>query len=616
MEFTNHISDNKIKKIQSSYRRYRSKKKKKEFDKIFKEFQVLKNIIDNIENDINEVLIEKLLDTDNIIRPWLEKISNNYFTQYICDTTKDKKKNLYLASAKLMPIELRKIFTKKYMFRTYAQAILDDKDKINKNINKNLRGLIDRFRKNYHYIEIDNRSISEEMIISDLEGINNIMKKLENNLLNEKIVTRYMLFGKLGIGKSTLISIIEGYLCTINNQIPKERVISDNNRGTIKIDSTEVKVGNLTTIWEDTVGLGDPGEKYSQKEIWKMFEEHWDKLLSNTENIDGFLYAINGNTSRLDTTDYSILKNYISTFKKNPNYEKSIDYWQNTILTVTQMNDVIPNTYGHKIPFQKYEPMEYSIKEKKITIKKFQKNMFKFISEYNEEVYKDQLIKDIKIWKEFVEERLYKKIYDTEKNNGDDGQSFFYYFKKAVNEVYNEEVVVISEEKIDNILKSIKVVLTGTASKNKELPIWDYRNSIIDPLPNFQGKIPSMFTCDIDDIIKSNTISENWFNELMNQIHCNTKSDKYKLLLTRANNLSQNSTSNVVEDIGDEDLNVNRNNNVNFNQEAADQTNDAASRQVDDISDEEIQENMFIRSLKAVGNAIKSAFNWFVSLFW
>ena len=43
---------------------------------------------------------------------------------------------------------------------------------------------------------------------------------------------------------------------------------------------------------------------------------------------------------------------------KNPNYEKSIDYWQNTILTVTQMNDVIPDTYGHKIPFQKYEPME------------------------------------------------------------------------------------------------------------------------------------------------------------------------------------------------------------------------------------------------------------------
>ena len=148
------------------------------------------------------------------------------------------------------------------------------------------------------------------------------------------------------------------------------------------------------------------------------------------------------------------------------------------------------------------------------------------------------------------------------------------------------------------------------------MPKWDYRNSIIDPLPNFQGKIPSMFTCDIDDVIKSNTIIENWFNELMNQIHCNTKSDKYKLLLTRANNLNQNSTSNIVEDIGDEDLNINRNNNVNFNQEASNQTRLAASRQVDDIPDEEIQENMFIRSLKAVGNAIKSAFNWFVSLFW
>ena len=614
MNFTDHNSDNKIKKIQSSYRRYRYRKKKKEFDKILKEYEVLKKIIDNIENDINKVLIEKLLDTDNIIRPWLEKISNNYFTQYICDTSEDKKNNLYLASAKLMPIELRKIFTKKYMFRSYAQAILDDK--IDKNLNKNLRGLIDRFRKNYHYIEIDNKSISEEMIVSDLEGINNIMKKLENDLLNEEIVTRYMLFGKLGIGKSTLISIIEGYLCTINNKVPNERVISRNNRGTIEIDSTEVQVGNLTTIWEDTIGLGDPGEKYSQEKVWKMFQDHWDNILNNTGNIDGFLYGINGNCPRLDTTDYSILKNYISTFKKNPNYEESIDYWLNTILTITQMNDVIPDTYGHKIPFQKYEPKKYWTKEKKIPIKKYQKNMFEYITKYNEEVYKNQLVKDITIWKNYVEERLNKKIYETNENSENEGQSFFYYFKKAVNEVYNKDSIVISEEKINYILKNIKVVLTGTATKDSDLPIWDYRNSIIDPLPNFQDKIPQMFSCDIDDIIKSNTISENWFNELMNQIHCNTKSDKYKLLLTRANNLNQNSTSNVVEDIGDEDLNINRNNNVNFNQEASNQTRLAASRQVDNISDEEIQENIFIRGLKAIGNAIKGAFNWFASFFW
>ena len=454
MNFTDHNSDNKIKKIQSSYRRYRYRKKKKEFDKILKEYEVLKKIIDNIENDINKVLIEKLLDTDNIIRPWLEKISNNYFTQYICDTSEDKKNNLYLASAKLMPIELRKIFTKKYMFRSYAQAILDDK--IDKNLNKNLRGLIDRFRKNYHYIEIDNKSISEEMIVSDLEGINNIMKKLENDLLNEEIVTRYMLFGKLGIGKSTLISIIEGYLCTINNKVPNERVISRNNRGTIEIDSTEVQVGNLTTIWEDTIGLGDPGEKYSQEKVWKMFQDHWDNILNNTGNIDGFLYGINGNCPRLDTTDYSILKNYISTFKKNPNYEESIDYWLNTILTITQMNDVIPDTYGHKIPFQKYEPKKYWTKEKKIPIKKYQKNMFEYITKYNEEVYKNQLVKDITIWKNYVEERLNKKIYETNENSENEGQSFFYYFKKAVNEVYNKDSIVISEEKINYILKILK----------------------------------------------------------------------------------------------------------------------------------------------------------------
>ena len=84
----------------------------------------------------------------------------------------------------------------------------------------------------------------------------------------------------------------------------------------------------------------------------------------------------------------------------------------------------------------------------------------------------------------------------------------------------------------------------------------------------------------------------------------------------RANNLNQNSTSNIVEDIGDEDLNINRNNNVNFNQEASNQTRLAASRQVDNISDEEIQENIFIRSVKAVGNAIKNAFNWLASFFW
>ena len=47
-----------------------------------------------------------------------------------------------------------------------------------------------------------------------------------------------------------------------------------------------------------------------------MFQDHWDNILSNTGNIDGFLYGINGNCPRLDTTEYSILKKEFSKGKK------------------------------------------------------------------------------------------------------------------------------------------------------------------------------------------------------------------------------------------------------------------------------------------------------------
>ena len=83
--------------------------------------------------------------------------------------------------------------------------------------------------------------------------------------LNKDINLHLSVIGKLGTGKSTLISVIEGYLSNINKTPPLERNISANGRGTTEITTTTIQLGNIKISLDDTIGQGDPGKGYTQK---------------------------------------------------------------------------------------------------------------------------------------------------------------------------------------------------------------------------------------------------------------------------------------------------------------------------------------------------------------
>ena len=59
-------------------------------------------------------------------------------------------------------------------------------------------------------------------------------KEAQDNM-SKSITMNVMLFGKLGTGKSTVISVTEGYYASLNKEVT-ERNISDDGRGTKEIE--------------------------------------------------------------------------------------------------------------------------------------------------------------------------------------------------------------------------------------------------------------------------------------------------------------------------------------------------------------------------------------------
>ena len=145
--------------------------------------------------------------------------------------------------------------------------------------------------------------------------------------------------------------------------------------------------------------------------------------------------------------------------------------------------------------------------------------------------------------------------------------SFFIIFKRAVKEVYGDE---ISDSNIQNVIDNFNIILVGSADRDEDAVNYDYKNASINCIPNYEEEIHDNFLIDkeVNDIIKKYIIKNNWFENMMNEIHHNTSNDIYKITLMDLNN--KNTTSPADK---------NKNNYVNFDNESTDVTNIAAGNQ-------------------------------------
>ena len=117
---------------------------------------------------------------------------------------------------------------------------------------------------------------------------------------------------------------------------------------------------------------------------------------------------------------------------------------------------------------------------------------------------------------------------------------------------------------------------------------WDYRNSKIKPIPNFDDSINEFFEDDEYQLYKDNyTCETNWFNSLQNKINHVSKSDNFKLTVAKLNKLKL-------------DENKDNNNSVTYTAETVAIINQTAA--------DTITPNIFVRIWRSLVSWVTSLF--------
>jgi hypothetical protein len=518
------------------------------------------------------------------IEDFIKKVITNFWIQYQCDKSENKLEKIYEAAVYLLPLRFRE-----FLKDEIAYAVLQE------NISK-------------LYYE----NVPDVVIIEELKEFNSISKRIKNFAacylptttqlilamkkfdqdwvdrtfarielkLQQSVTLKSMVIGKLGTGKSTIISAIEGFLSNINNTPITERCISNNGRGTEKITTTNIKVGNISLFFDDTVGQGDPGKGYSQEELWNDIREYYKSDDSGSiKSLDLIQYTLDASIPRLDNTDFTTLEHFIMEFKHN--YPDSLNWWNKVVIMLTKANMIKLVDYSSTNGVPKYESKAWA-----------KENDIKFgvesVLRYNE-VYKEKLIPVLAEWAEEVRTRIYEKVHRNDKSYEDGGESFAAYFNYLAKKHYPN----LSESEIKKFSDNFDVVLVGEASKREDaVTNWDFKGCEIKPIPNFKDAIPEMFDIkEIEEHMETLVYTKNWFDDLMNKIYAKFKNDNFRLTILRLNEQSK-----VAEELT-------TNNNVNLDRSAA-VTADTYQRTTHEVAD-----NMIINFIAAIVSWIGGLFS-------
>lgn len=393
---------------------------------------------------------------------------------------------------------------------------------------------------NLNYLEFSKKDLVDVMVSEKfITSLSSIFESVENYVESESSpILNSLLFGRTGAGKTTLACIIEGYFCSLNNSIPSQRNISNNGRGTDKFEKIQIKIGKILLNLCDFTGFSDPGKGFKNSVIFnKLIDNLSENVLDNKVQLDTILYCLDLSIPRLDQSDYNLLYLFMKRMKEIYN---DLDYWKNVILVLTKANLVKLVDYEKYGGLPPYKLKSYLEKHNKI------KNS-ESIEEYNN-IYGDKLIDVMDKWKQLIEERVFKKVNDNRICEDEDGQSFNIYFKRIASELYPE----LSEDDLNDVFTTIcsNIVITGDVEKDINNPDWDFRDSIIKPIPNFDDALNESFQLEEYDLMKDTFyVSKNWFNTLQNKINYCSKSSSFKLTVAKLNSMkfstSNNSNSNI-----------------------------------------------------------------------
>ena len=492
------------------------------------------------------------------ILSFIKKVCCNYWVQYQCDKSASKINNIYRESLKFLPTKVMKLFKNQLAI----SWILDNLQKIEKNECNETFSMefLRKFESTKNGINeiIKNFKPSEDSLVRIITSQTNIIKEAFDSIdndLKKEININVLVIGVLGIGKSTLISVIEGFLNSINNTETQERNISENGRGTTEIEKTDIKIGHITVTFIDTIGFGDPGQGFTTGDVWNLIRSY------EISEIDTVLYCVDGDKPRLDETDINSLKNLFIEFKKI--FPNSLDWWKKVTVVLTKINRIWETT---KVP--SHEIAQW-----------LTENDLEFTKEnydsYNK-IYADQVKPLISLTKNAIRERVRKKLYYSgdslnPRTDEREREDFSFWFERLAKDYYPD----ISRESIKKCIEeNLASVLISTASQHKDRAMIknDYKNCTIDPIPlfNFNKGVTSF----LENEINSNVVSKNWFQDLMNRIYSNTSSDNFRLTILKLNEQRRMNTNESESN----------NTSLNFDETSNERTNQTFNRVIQEAT--------------------------------
>lgn len=518
------------------------------------------------------------------IDDFINKVITNFWIQYQCDKSANKLKNIYDRAVYLLPLRFREFLKdeiayevlqnniSKLYYENVPDVVIIEELKAFNSISKRIKNFAAGYLPK-------TQQLIDAMKKFDQDWVDTTFSRIELKL-QEKVTLKSMVIGKLGTGKSTFLSVIEGFLSNINNTPITERCISNNGRGTEKITTTNIKVGNISLFFDDTVGQGDPGKGYSQEEIWNDIREYYKSDDSGSiKSLDLIQYTLDASIPRLDNTDFTTLEHFIMEFKHN--YPDSLDWWNRVVIMLTKANMIKLVDYSSTNGVPKYESRAWA-KENNLSFN------VESILRYNE-VYKEKLIPVLAEWFNEVKTRVYEKVHRNDKSYEDGGESFAAYFNYLAKKHYPN----LSESEIKKFSDNLDVVLVGEASKRDDaVSDWDFKGCEIKPIPNFKDAIPEMFDFkEIEEYVEKLVFTKNWFDDLMNKIYSKFQNDNFRLTILRLNEQTK-----VAEE-------SNTNNSVNLDRSAA-VTADTFQR-----TTHEVRDNIIVRILDSVLSWIAGLFS-------
>ena len=381
-----------------------------------------------------------------------------------------------------------------------------------------------------------------------------IFDHMEKN--NKILISKLMVWGVAGEGKTTILKILACVLNIINptGEFLNHLVINDHDTGTTEVTSIpDFYIGNLKVTAMDVPGCQDVNEVCTVPKILQQ-------LKKKKGDIDSILFVCNINNSRLSQDQAFTFEHLAFAFK-----DIGPKIWEKVIIIFSQANAFENVNYT----LDSYNPVcdegnDLEGDEKIEYDKEYCSHALDYLRKQNKSLLERKKIRLSNIKNHF------KTLFDNKKIYGD---------------------LDYTDEQVSDVFKKIKIVWGGFIKQRNSNNQYDFNNSKVLPIPHKMGLIPygidktsNEFKTLKQQMNTNLMIEKNWVHTLTNAIiaragdnfRLNCNMINVKNFMDKENKKNESETKNDKKNMGS---------GFKFDEEAKKATGKSAKKTMKEIND-------------------------------